>query len=81
MHMYKQPVVGRRGQGGPPIQFLFHLLDEKRGGGAIQHHLSLVPPPTDEGQQDHRDWGQPKPHSQLVTSLELETRLWALPNA
>ena len=74
-------------RGRPLVKFIFCLLDEEmgRGGGrdrqvsrALRNHLSLVPPLPDEGQWSHRDWGQPKPHSQLVTSLGLELGPWSI---
>lgn len=47
----------------------------------LRDHLTLVPPLTDEGQQAHRDWAQPKPNSHLATSLGLDPRLGAFPVA
>ena len=60
---------------------MFCLLDEEMGAQvsrALRNHLSLVPPVTDKGQWSPRDWGQPKPHSQLVTSLGLELGPWSI---
>lgn len=58
-----------------------HVLNTEKGtasAGDFSNHLGLVPPLTDEGQQAQRLQGQPKPHSQLVTSLGLEPRPQAL---